>query len=73
MTVSFQSDPSGADVVVDGIYCGATPLNLPLKEGVHAIKIAKDGNIPRENKVKIFQGMQPINVSLAPVPPPATN
>ena len=73
VTVHFESDPSGADVVVDGIYCGATPLDLPIKEGVHVIKIAKGGYIPWENKVKVFQGMQPINVSLAPVPPPATN
>ena len=73
VTVHFESDPGGADVVVDGIYCGATPLDLQIREGVHVIKITKGGYTPWENKVKIFQGMQPISVSLAPVPPPTTN
>ncbi len=66
--VAFTSEPTGADVVVDGVYMGATPVDLPLKEGIHVVKISKGGYQPWENKVNIYQGMKPISVTLAAVP-----
>lgn len=57
VTVSFASDPAGADVVVDGVYQGATPLDVTLKEGIHVVKISKGGYQPWENKVNVVQGM----------------
>lgn len=66
--VSIDSDPQGADVVIDGVYCGATPLEVPVKEGVHLVKISRGGYTPWENKVRIYPGMKPIYVILAPVP-----
>lgn len=68
--VAFGSDPDGCDVVIDGIYVGATPLDVPVKEGVHLIKISRSGYIPWENKVRVYSGMKPIFVTLAPQPPP---
>jgi hypothetical protein len=42
--VSFNSNPSGAEVVVDGQYLGKTPLMLELDSKTsHQILIKKDG------------------------------
>jgi hypothetical protein len=38
----FDSRPSGADVVVDGVLRGKTPLKLSLPVGAHALEIRSD-------------------------------
>ena len=53
-------------MVIDGVYQGATPLDVQLKEGIHVVKISKGGYEPWENKVNVVQGMKPIAVTLGP-------
>jgi hypothetical protein len=38
-TVTFTSEPSGANVVVDGVARGATPLKMQLPAGPHDVEI----------------------------------
>jgi hypothetical protein len=42
-TVSFDSDPRGADVYVDGRYQGTTPLRAGVQPGNRTIRIERDG------------------------------
>jgi len=44
--VNLTSDPSGADITVDGGYVGSTPSLLKLWPGTHSITITKTGYAP---------------------------
>ena len=39
--MKISSEPSGADISVDGDYAGSTPSELKLKPGPHSLKITK--------------------------------
>jgi hypothetical protein len=40
-TVTFQSEPVGADITIDGKFVGTTPSSLQLRAGDHTITIEK--------------------------------
>ena len=44
-TLSVQTNPAGATVVVDGQQRGATPLNLQLKPGRHVVELVTEGDV----------------------------
>jgi hypothetical protein len=44
--VNLSSDPSSADITVDGNYIGSTPSLIKLWPGTHSITITKTGYIP---------------------------
>lgn len=52
-----ESNPSNCDIEVDGVYVGSTPVELQLKEGVHAVKVSRSGFIPWEKTVKAYNGI----------------
>lgn len=66
--VRFESSPEGADVEVDGLYVGVTPLDLPLPEGVHQVVITKGGFRPWEKRIRAYDGLK-VSVTLAPEKP----
>ena len=41
--VQFSSDPTGAEITIDGDYAGSTPSLIKIKPGTHSIKLAKAG------------------------------
>ncbi len=45
-SVQLTSDPSGAEITIDGNYVGSTPSSVNVKPGTHAIKIAMTGYLP---------------------------
>ena len=45
-SIQFSSDPSGAEITVDGNYVGSTPSLIKLKPGAHSVKITKKGYAP---------------------------
>lgn len=50
----IKSVPSGANVYIDGIARGVTPLNLPsIPEGSYTVRLRKDGYVDRRFKVQI--------------------
>ena len=42
-TLTINSEPSGANIYVDGKYGGKTPLTITLEPDTYTIKISKDG------------------------------
>jgi hypothetical protein len=57
VSVLIESNPTNADIEVDGVYVGATPVQLSLKEGVHFVRISREGRIPWERSVKAYNGL----------------
>jgi hypothetical protein len=54
--VQISSEPSGAEILVDGDYTGSTPSQLKLKSGSHSVKITKKGFEPWERSIKVDSG-----------------
>ncbi|MGA3213638.1 MAG: PEGA domain-containing protein, partial [Terriglobales bacterium] len=52
----ITSEPSGAEIEVDGEYAGNTPSDLKLKAGAHNLKISKKGFAPWQHAIKIDSG-----------------
>ncbi|HEX7137963.1 MAG TPA: PEGA domain-containing protein, partial [Vicinamibacterales bacterium] len=56
-TLSINSNPPGAQVVVDGQVGGVTPLSLALKAGPHNVELRGSGD-PRQIPVTITAGKE---------------
>jgi hypothetical protein len=54
--VQISSEPSGADILVDGEYTGCTPSQLSLKPGPHSVRIAKKGFEAWERSITVESG-----------------
>ena len=54
--VQVSSEPSRADIMIDGDYAGSTPSQLRLKVGPHSVKITKKGFAPWERSIKVESG-----------------
>lgn len=63
-TVTFNSNPEGAEVLVDGIPFGATPLSVKLAKNKYSnITFKKEGYKPRSMVLeKQFDGIALINI-----------
>jgi hypothetical protein len=54
--VQISSEPSGADILVDGTYTGCTPVQVRLSSGPHSVRIVKKGFEPWEQSIKVDSG-----------------
>lgn len=45
-SVQLSSDPTGAEITIDGNYVGSTPSTVNLKPGAHSIKMTMSGYAP---------------------------
>jgi PEGA domain len=59
----ISSDPSGADIYVDGQFAGQTPSTLHVAGGLHRIELRSDGRKPWLRELQITKGS---NVSVHP-------
>ncbi|HSA91604.1 MAG TPA: PEGA domain-containing protein [Terriglobales bacterium] len=66
--VDVSSEPSGADIEVDGAFAGSTPSTLELAQGEHVIAVKKSGYKPWERKVKITGGSIRLSADLEKIP-----
>lgn len=57
-TLYVTSDPSGADILMDGIYQGQTPYTLSAYEGYHDITLKLSGYQTWKSGVTIYPGEQ---------------
>lgn len=57
VSVLIESEPSNSDIEVNGVYVGTTPLQVSLKEGVHHMKIRREGYLSWERAVKAYNGL----------------
>jgi hypothetical protein len=55
-SAQLSSEPSGAEITVDGNYVGSTPSLIKLKPGTHSIKITKNGYMPWVRSIDIESG-----------------
>jgi len=68
--LSVNSNPSGAEVYIDGNYAGTTPLeNYKISPGEHVVKIKKEGYQEYTKTVNIIAGeTTTLSASLTPIP-----
>ena len=52
----LDSSPRGALVSIDGEVVGTTPLERPLLEGAHTLRVSLDGHVAEERELKIVKG-----------------
>jgi len=57
VSVLIESSPSNCGIEVDGVYIGVTPVQVSMKEGVHHVRISKEGYLPWERPVKAYHGL----------------
>lgn len=62
--ISIASNPSAADVEIDGSFMGNTPSTIELAAGEHTVSISKTGFKTWERKVKVSGGTININAEL---------
>jgi formylglycine-generating enzyme required for sulfatase activity len=67
--VMLQSNPPGANVTVNGVYRGETPLDLHLDPGeLHEITVARAGYQPQSRQLQIESANQQVlTVELVPI------
>jgi hypothetical protein len=73
-SLNIQSNPTGADVKLDGVYKGVTPLVISsISPGVHTVRIEKTGYTPWENTITVTAGVTTnVTAALTALPPPPT-
>jgi hypothetical protein len=54
--LQLESDPSGADIEVDGSFVGNTPSDVQVAEGDHTVTVKKTGFKNWERKLKVSGG-----------------
>lgn len=64
--VSITSNPTIADVYIDGVYKGVTPLKTVLSYGEHMIRFIKDGYYKVEKTIKVYDDAVLVNEELKP-------
>jgi len=52
----FESNPSSADIEIDGNFVGSTPSDVETAEGEHTIVVRKTGFKDWERKMKVSSG-----------------
>ena len=61
--LSVTSEPSGADVIVDGKVIGQTPLKVEIGVGDHYVVVKGKGAFPMVKKVGINRGFRGTNIA----------
>lgn len=54
--LAISTDPARAEVYIDEVYYGFTPLRLDLEPGIHALAVKKAGYKTKAEKVSVRQG-----------------
>lgn len=65
-SVDLSSNPSGADIEIDGKFMGNTPSSIPVPSGDHAVKISKPGFATWERTITVSGGTIKVSAELQP-------
>jgi hypothetical protein len=65
-TVEISSDPSGADIEIDGSFVGSTPSSVGLAAGEHSLRVSKNGYKLWERTLKTSTGNIKVSAGLEP-------
>ena len=63
-TVSFSSEPNGADIYIDGKFVGQTPATISVQPGPHVVLVKATG---RKNWQRDLEVLKDSQVALRPV------
>jgi hypothetical protein len=63
-TVSFNSEPGGADIFIDGNFVGQTPATISIQPGSHVVLVKAAG---RKNWQRDLDVLKDSQVALHPV------
>ena len=65
--VSFNSEPAGAVVMVDGsLRCQSTPCTKTVTGGSHKVEMLKESYVQETMSISVSQGMKPVHMTLTP-------
>ena len=64
--VQVASNPSGADIEIDGKFVGSTPSSIAVIPGDHEIVVKKNGFAAWDRKMTVSAGKVNINAELTP-------
>jgi hypothetical protein len=53
--ITITSEPSGADITMDGAFVGNTPSTIQAMAGIHAVKVTK-GTLQWERNLSVQSG-----------------
>lgn len=62
VTVLFESIPKNAELLLNGLYVGSAPIQLPVRSGVHNVRMMLAGHDTWERQVKVYQGLRVLAV-----------
>ena len=67
--LKMDSQPSGADLFIDGSHVGTTPAHLTIAAGKHEVKLKLDNYLGWEAQLDLSEGGQvPLSIRLLPEP-----
>jgi len=74
-TLNVTSSPSPANVLLDGVFKGTTPIVIPnVSTGIHTVRVEKTGYSPLENLVEVSTGLTTnVHAVLSEIPPTPVN
>ena len=64
--LKVETDPEGAEVIIDGVSKGVTPITIPnIPAGKHTLKLKKSGHIDYDTEINIVANqVRPISTEL---------
>ena len=65
--VSINSNPTGADVYIDGVYKGVTPLKTILSYGEHTIRFDREGYYQETQTIEVGDNMELVTEKLSQI------
>ncbi|WP_267146714.1 PEGA domain-containing protein [Pyxidicoccus xibeiensis] len=65
--VNIASEPSGAELRLDGTAVGATPWSGPVEAGTHQLELTHPGHAPLRRELEVRSG-EPVQLQLALTP-----
>lgn len=54
--VTFETDPPGAEIAIEGTFRGATPMTLKLDPGRYRVRISMSAYFPEEQVLTVAYG-----------------
>lgn len=70
--MSIKSNVDDAEVRVDGHYLGTTPLSIRQAQGVHHVRIAKNGYVMKDTSITVGTSDYELTVALSEIKPQKT-
>jgi hypothetical protein len=68
ISVNFTSNPSGADIIIEGKKMGVTPASIPLALGRHSVTFKKSEYLEVTNNITVTNDNKSFSFSLKPDP-----